>query len=457
MTELADYTREEIESMSEEEVQNTFGMSLEEALDEWDELNPDGEYTEEDEMPTEEEEEDETEFDEADEDVEQPKSNKSTLMIAIAGALTLSLGGFFAFQHFTAKPPIAAQQPDFGFPEFVDQQPLPQEIPVKEAATIASSETQLLIEPTEVIVAPTQLPVPVKPTAPEPKFDIEALVAEVLDSEELQLHIAEQTQAIKLPHDNNKDVEVLRSQLKAIQEDLSKLATKIESETPDFSSINAKLTALTAEISTLKKQKPTQESVSNRLGKDELDALKKGKIRFSGFVVAGTTGDGKQSIVKTPTNRVNVYDVGDIFYVNKKRFSVTGIHDSGYFVVVDNKYFIDTLHTPLIRAETKPTVSQPTVKKTQPKAKSAPVEPKAKAKESSIPSNQLSTKKHNGRTIAVGYSMNGEYTDGYIVMDPTGKWETVRIGSRLENLGRVTGTDKDGNLLIGDIIIMAAE
>ncbi|WP_425263648.1 hypothetical protein [Vibrio owensii] len=188
-----------------------------------------------------------------------------------------------------------------------------------------------------------------------------------------------------------------------------------------------------------------------RLSAKEVDVLIDGRKRLKGFKVVNVTADGTMSVVVTPSKRVQVYFEGERFSARGVgKLQVSAIKDNGHLLLVGNKYFIDDEYEALpVKAVTKPKAKPVVVKK--------PVVEKPRAKEHIASDNFGKQQTINGKAKALGWSLNGSYVDGFLVQTPSGKWLTVKIGSKLEGLGMIEGTDRAGNLIVGSHFIEKAQ
>lgn len=186
-----------------------------------------------------------------------------------------------------------------------------------------------------------------------------------------------------------------------------------------------------------------------RLSPQQVDVLLEGRTRLKGFKVVNATADGTMSVVVTPSKRVQVYFAGERFSVRGAgKMSVKSIHDNGHLLLVGSKYFIDDEYEPL-------PVRRTVVKKAKPQPKPVAVK-KVQSKEQIASENFGRQPTINGKTKALGWSLNGSYVDGYLIQNPSGKWLTVKVGSKLEGLGMIEGADKFGNLIVGKFFIEKA-
>ncbi|HAT8517427.1 MULTISPECIES: hypothetical protein [Vibrio] len=255
----------------------------------------------------------------------------------------------------------------------------------------------------------------------------------------------------------------------------SDLESELTKKIADSSSQNAEIVKLRKEIQELKDSKlklsdneeikkiyeelETKLSVV-RLSEEEKDELLDGRKRLQGFMVLTASLDGEMSIVRTPSDRVNVFFKGEIFNNAGDYVKVTNVTDGGYLVLVGDNYFIDETYVERSKVKTtkvnRPAKKQQTSQKPKVEEKNA-AEKQAKVKPTEIDSRAYRAQEINGKKVAVGWVKSGEYSQGYLVASPSGDWTPVKIGDELKGLGRVTGEDFDGNLIVGNFVVLAAE
>ncbi|OXX49113.1 hypothetical protein B9J93_03245 [Vibrio sp. V17_P4S1T151] len=260
----------------------------------------------------------------------------------------------------------------------------------------------------------------------------------------------------------------------SIKSDLESELTKKIADS-DSSSQNAEIVKLRKEIQELKDSKlklsdneeikkiyeelETKLSVV-RLSEEEKDDLLDGRKRLQGFMVLTASLDGEMSIVRTPSDRVNVFFKGEIFNNAGDYVKVTNVTDGGYLVLVGDNYFIDETYVERSKVKTtkvnRPAKKQQTSQKPNVEEKKA-AEKQAKVKLTEIDSRAYRAQEINGKKVAVGWVKSGEYSQGYLVSSPSGDWTPVKIGDELKGLGRVTGEDFDGNLIVGNFVVLATE
>ncbi|MDW1582286.1 hypothetical protein R7Q39_10920 [Vibrio sp. 947] len=255
----------------------------------------------------------------------------------------------------------------------------------------------------------------------------------------------------------------------------SDLESELTKKIADSSSQNAEIVKLRKEIQELKDSKlnlsdneeikkiyeelETKLSVV-RLSEEEKDELLDGRKRLQGFMVLTASLDGEMSIVRTPSDRVNVFFKGEIFNNAGDYVKVTNVTDGGYLVLVGDNYFIDETYVERSKVKTtkvnRPAKKQQTSQKPKVEEKKA-AEKQAKVKPTEIDSRAYRAQEINGKKVAVGWVKSGEYSQGYLVSSPSGDWTPVKIGDELKGLGRVTGEDFDGNLIVGNFVVLATE
>lgn len=255
----------------------------------------------------------------------------------------------------------------------------------------------------------------------------------------------------------------------------SDLESELTKKIADSSSQNAEIVKLRKEIQELKDSKlklsdneeikkiyeelETKLSVV-RLSEEEKDELLDGRKRLQGFMVLTASLDGEMSIVRTPSDRVNVFFKGEIFNNAGDYVKVTNVTDGGYLVLVGDNYFIDETYVERSKVKTtkvnRPAKKQQTSQKPKVEEKKF-AEKQAKVNPTEIDSRAYRAQEINGKKVAVGWVKSGEYSQGYLVASPSGDWTPVKIGDELKGLGRVTGEDFDGNLIVGNFVVLAAE
>lgn len=195
-----------------------------------------------------------------------------------------------------------------------------------------------------------------------------------------------------------------------------------------------------------------------RLSKEEKATLTAGRTRLEGFMVLTASLDGNMSIIRTPTDRVNVFFEGEVFNNAGRNVKVTDVKDHGYLVLVGSEYFIDEEYEDrkVVKTQKATPAKKPAKKpvKVAPKPKPAVTQ---KVDTTKVESRVYRAETINKRKVAVGWLKSGEYSKGYLVSNPSGEWSDVKLGDTIPTLGRVTGEDFDGNLIVGDFVILASE
>lgn len=223
-----------------------------------------------------------------------------------------------------------------------------------------------------------------------------------------------------------------------------------------------------------------------------IDGKYEGRSRLPGFKVFKTSGDGTMSVVRTPTNRVNVYFVGERFYANGKRVKVTGVEKDGWVVLVDDKYFIDAKRDPVpyrSKAAKKTTAKAPAKSTTTKTAavKTKTTEAKSEpAKTASAPSLKASgTNANKGKDgeaqiwwssddvelsevkdccskpkpvtsyVAAenelkGWKVHAINNGQYLLRDTEAKWHSAYLGKNFLSYGKVEGVSANNELVIGN-------
>lgn len=227
--------------------------------------------------------------------------------------------------------------------------------------------------------------------------------------------------------------------------------------------MSSRLDELNGEITSLKST-PTPDVVVNtefvekvdvRLSDSEKTHLTSGRDRLKGFHVVNTSEDGTMSIVeivKEPRNRISVFFKGEKIILKKKGvFTIKGIYDSGYLVLVNDKWYIDET----LEQVKKPKKSVEVLKvKPKPKAAVKPVINSYKPKAVIV---SAASKPDIIYQVAEGWLLNGIYNEQFLIQTPSGEWKTSKIGDKLEGLGLINGLDKERNLIVGQYLIKLSE
>ncbi|MCP1674279.1 Skp family chaperone for outer membrane proteins [Natronocella acetinitrilica] len=162
-----------------------------------------------------------------------------------------------------------------------------------------------------------------------------------------------------------------------------------------------------------------------------------GRRRLEGFKVINKTGDGTMTVVRTPSARVNVYFVGEVFRIAGDTVTVTDILADGKLVLGrdtrGNRWFIDGI------------LEEPR-RQAQRQATSAPAQNQARSESESSRSSDSSARTE-------GWSLNAVMSSGYLVKDPSGQFIAVSRGDRIADLGEVIGLTDSGGLRVGRHVI----
>ncbi len=226
-------------------------------------------------------------------------------------------------------------------------------------------------------------------------------------------------------------------------------------------SINESMLKIAAIIEEKDDSKPAEKGIV-RLTSEEKAKLISGKTRLKGFRVINISYDGKMSIVKTPSNRINIYYPGEVFSVrNTGVIAVNSIEDNGFLVLAGDKWFIDEVYESRDTSSDAKNSKSPAKAKVSSPAKSSKEKVKEKAKEKSEGA-VIKPYKPTGPVVPApviqskyvsGWVMNAVYPDGFLLQSPTGEWLTFAVGDSISGIGTVHGINSDGDLIVGSKII----
>jgi hypothetical protein len=255
---------------------------------------------------------------------------------------------------------------------------------------------------------------------------------------------------------NKPDMDVLAPYFAQLNSNINSAILEISAANDENGKIIADLTSRISSNLTDTKVNLTDLASIPRLSLADKDKLINGRQRLKGFSVVNISLDRKMSIIKTPSNSINVYYPGEVFKVKEfGLITVSSIEDNGFLVIAGEKWFIDDKLE--VRTE-KESAPKPLVDKKKPALKT---EQKFVIKPVEASANDVAKVDAKERllyqaldTNAVnGWVLNAVYPSGFLLQDPTGEWRTFSIGDKIDGIGVVTGLDKDGSLKVGAHLI----
>ncbi len=288
------------------------------------------------------------------------------------------------------------------------------------------------------------------------------VVTAIFESDEFNARISENSKTNSLDMIEQVKSEVMdavRAEMNSLIEiEIKKIPA--EKVVIDNSEVNAAMKALNESVADrvnklVDEKMALKKDADIRLSKSRIDTLKSGRTRLKGFVIINKSIDGSMSVVKTPSGRINVYYKGEKFSNNGKNVVVNSIEDNGHLVLVGREYFIDEIEEKR-KVKKRPANKINKDKTTKVKEKEKVISQKEIEKDQ-IPSRQYRAEMKYGKKVAVGYSLNGESSKGYMVQTRSGQWVIVNVGDNLSPLGKVIGEDLDGNLVVGNHIILDSD
>ncbi|MND11582.1 hypothetical protein D3C87_351460 [compost metagenome] len=381
----------------------------------------------------------EEEEDEEDEEDESPASFLSTKNGKVCLAASAVMIGVLGFTGYTKLMPSAGpvdepagviEEPvSMQVPVEVKQEPSPVEVkPIEEAkvsAPITETQQAVVGGGSETSLANNEVPA----VTVAPDEQIEEVVSRVV-TKALE---AQKTELAGIVSDSlSSSVDSLRKAVTADQ----KSDAQVEDE------LRAKILKEQSEKLELAKaeQKKNEESArlkdeqsKEKARQDIIAKAKLGRAQVPGFQIINQTKDGKMSVVKSPSEQIHVYFVGEKMRIGGEGTkSVTSIVDDGRLMLIGDKFYVDeTLLAPVAR-------------------KQEPVKQKASTGERASQRNTTAT--NTSRNIK-GWKLNGVFPDGFLIQTPQGEWLTVNVGQSVPGLGTVKGTDSSGNLSVGGSVI----
>lgn len=384
-----------------------------------------------------EDEADEEEDEDEDEEDESPASFLSTKNGKICLAASAVMIGVLGFTGYTKLMPSAdpvdepagvIEEPvSVQAPVEVKQEPSPVEAkPIEEAkAPVTETQQAVVGGASEASLANNE--VPAVTVAPDEQIEevVSRVVAKALE--------AQKTELAGIVSDSlNSSVDSLRKAVTADQKSDAQIEDELRAKI--LKEQNEKLELAKAE------QKKNEESAKlkdeqskEKVRQDIIAKAKQGRVQVPGFQIINQTKDGKMSVVKSPSEQIHVYFVGEKMRIGGEGTkSVTSIVDDGRLMLVGDKFYVDeTLLAPVVR-------------------KQEPVKQRASTGERASQRNTAAT--NTSRSIK-GWKLNGVFPDGFLIQTPQGEWLTVNVGQSVPGLGTVKGTDSNGNLSVGSSVI----
>lgn len=282
--------------------------------------------------------------------------------------------------------------------------------------------------------------------------DIQLFSEENINSENRNFLVSDQEQKV----DYGTEVSVSSERVSSVEN--SQLIALLTAMSGELNDLKGQVGSLNSEINTFKVDKVVESNIVERISNAEKFMLTRGRERLKGFKVINTSEDGSMSIVeiyKKPYNRVSVFFKGErIILKGKGVYSIKSIHDSGYLALVNDKWYIDETLDPVTKIEkSKPVKSIGVKNNTKDK-----VAIKEIVKDNSdVVIVRAAKKEDKVYQIAQGWLLNAIYNEQFLLQTPSGKWETKKVGDKIEHLGLINGLNKEGDLIVGEYLIKLAE
>lgn len=195
------------------------------------------------------------------------------------------------------------------------------------------------------------------------------------------------------------------------------------------------ITKLSAELTEIKKRMIEAENavLEAEVKAEEAEAKTidlSGRKRMPNFSVIGTSKDGMMSIIRTPSDRINIFFKGERFLFGPRRMVVSDVVDSGKIVLVGDNLFIDG------------TRDVSTIKKPARATKPA----KKAAKRAELTSCERGE-------AAKGWSLTAVLPEGYLLKTPKGKFKKFATGENIPGVGIINSVNSLGDLRAGTCLI----
>lgn len=261
----------------------------------------------------------------------------------------------------------------------------------------------------------------------------------------------------------------------AITEDqISSIVSKI---------VNQKLEGKEIELAQLRKQVETLKTQNNYLDNEHqsivlekedpgvtfiekpdksnfVDPSHLNRDRLKGFKITNTSMDGKMAIVQAPSGRTVVLYKGEKFYVKGLgSFIVNEILNDGKLILANKNYFIDDNFEEI----KKPYSAVETNKEKYDKYKEEQRTNKIIKHQDSLKNKKLSNLARMSESIdgkskilADKWSWNGQVGSDFLIQDPSGDFEVVKVGQSIDGLGIVVGLTENNKLIIGKFYVEKA-
>lgn len=191
------------------------------------------------------------------------------------------------------------------------------------------------------------------------------------------------------------------------------------------------------------------------------DDTYQGRTRLPGFEVIKTTADGSMSVVKTPSDKVNVYFDGEQFYHGGSLKKVSGIEESGWVVLVEDSFFIDAEREPIepkVIVKEVPTkqrkkeitsTAAPNVKDQDSDVADSKERSDAKVSPAPAPARPEPVSKTEGWALHVV----DQEAQSFLLRGPDLDWHVAKAGRDFKDFGVVHGYEEGKGLLVGDAVI----
>lgn len=254
---------------------------------------------------------------------------------------------------------------------------------------------------------------------------------------------------------NKPDMDVLAEYFAQLNSGINTAILEISAANDVNGKIIADLSSRISSSSTAIKVNSTDLASVPRLSLVDKEKFISGRQRLKGFSVVNISLDRKMSIIKTPSNSINVYYPGEVFKVKDFGLvTVSSIEDNGFLVIAGDKWFIDDKLEVRVDKEPAPkplSDKKKSVLKSDDKFVIKPVEA-AKAV-TKVDAKEKSQHQAFDKNAVNGWVLNAVYPNGFLLQDPTGEWRTFSIGDKIDGIGVITGLDQNGSLKVGAHLI----